>query len=74
MMQDNPEDYDDESKDEVKKLISGSYADAIKLNRASITPFTYKRIQFIINEISNFEKKIDLFLTVCKELDSIARL
>jgi hypothetical protein len=55
MMQDNPEDYDDESKDEVKKLISGSYADAIKLNRASITPFTYKRIQ----DASLVDKTID---------------
>ena len=51
----NPEDYDDESKDEVKKLISGSYADAIKLNRASITPFTYKRIQ----DVSLVDKTID---------------
>jgi hypothetical protein len=54
-MLDNPEDYDDESKDEVKKLVSLPYADAIKLNRASITPFTYKRIQ----DVSLVDKTID---------------
>jgi hypothetical protein len=36
-------------------LVSLPYADAIKLNRASITPFTYKRIQ----DVSLVDKTID---------------
>lgn len=40
----NPEDFDDSSKDEVKKLVGLPYYEAIKLGRGAIDSYTYQRV------------------------------
>lgn len=54
-MNNNPYDYDPESKDEVAKLVNLPYAEAIKLGKSSINPMTYRRIP----DVSMVDKSMD---------------